>query len=153
MRFKVFISYSSKDTTKVEQVKKIFDNSSIDFFEAEQSILLGESILNEIKSNIKSCDLFLLLWSRNSKKSEWVQKEIGIAISEEKSIIPVILDKKIPVPDFLKDIKYLKFDDDPEEALELLRRNVFNRAQKKAQQEGLVWLGIGIAILFLIGRN
>ena len=138
---------------RVEQVKKILDNSAIDVFVAEHTVMPGESILSKIKNNIKSCDLFLLLWSKNSKKSEWVQNEIGIAISDGKSIIPILLDHKAQLPDFLKDIEAIKFKDDPENTLKLLKQNVFDRAQKKAQNEGLVWLGLGVAVFYLIGRG
>lgn len=154
MSFKVFISYSTKDLSRVEQVRRILDDTSMNVFFAEHSVMPGESLKTKIISAIKSCDVFLLLCSKSSKESEWVQQEVGIATAEGKAIIPIFLEPDLQLPGFLnKDIKYLSAHDDPEKAWALLKRNVFERAQKKHKTEGLVWLALGVAILFLLGRD
>jgi hypothetical protein len=119
-------------------------------FVAEHSVEPGASLRETIIAAIRACDLFLLLWSRNSDESRWVQQEVGAATSAGRTILPILLDRDLPMPGLLGDTKYLRAHDDPEKALAWLRQNVFARALKKQQAEGLAWLGLGAAVLFLL---
>lgn len=149
MAYKVFISYSTKDFPLVEHVRNLLQHSSIEVFIAEYSVAPGQSLPAEIISAIKNCNLFILLWSRNSKESEWVPQEIGIAISEKKPILPAVLEPDISLPGFISNLKYLPVYKKPGSALSWLRANVFEQAQKKEQTDGLVWLGLGAAVIAL----
>lgn len=120
---------------------------------AEYSVAPGKSLPEEIITAIESCNLFILLWSSNSKESEWVPQEIGIATSDKKPILPVVLHSDISLPGFIKALKYLPVYKNPEGALSWLRANVFEQAQKKEQTDGLVWLGLGAAVLWLLSQK
>jgi hypothetical protein len=123
---------------------------SVEVFVAEHSVMPGQSLATTIITAIKSCDLFLLLWSRNSQESEWVRHELGIATGNDKAIIPVLLGKDVSPPAFLKHIKYLSAEDDPNAALNRLRENVFKRASEAAKAQGLLWLLLGALFLWLL---
>ena len=138
MAYKVFISYSTKDLPVVEHVRSLLQHTSVEVFVAEYSVTPGQTLPAEIIAAIKSCNLFILLWSNNSKESEWVPQEIGIATSEKKPILPVVLHADISLPGFIKALKYLPAYKNPEGALSWLRENVFEHAQKKEQTDGLV---------------
>jgi len=152
MPFQVFVSYSTKDLPLVEEVRSILHGSGVTVFVAEHAVAPGEPLAQRISNAIKTSDLFVLVWSKNSRESEWVSQEIGIATAAGKPVIPVVLDCEKP-PGFLQGIKYLAADREPEKALLWLRANVFERAQKKQQAEGLAWLGIGAAVLFLLNQK
>ena len=113
----------------------------------------GQSLSAEIIDAIKNCNLFILLWSKNSKESEWVPQEIGIATSEKKPILPVVLQPDISLTGFIKEQKYISVYKNPEVALSWLRKNVFEKAQKKEQMDGLVWLCLGAAVLWLFNQK
>jgi len=153
MAFNVFISYSTKDLPLVERVRTLLQDSSVKVFVAEHSVEPGESLRDKILAAIEVCDLFLLLWSRNSDESRWVQQEVGVATSSGKTILPILLDGDLAMPGLLGDTKYLRAHGEPEKALAWLRQNVFARAHKKQQSEGLAWLGLGAAILYLLSRE
>lgn len=153
MTYKVFISYSTKDLPIVEHVRSLLQHSSIEVFVAEYSIAPGQSLPAEIITAIKNCNLFILLWSKNSKESEWVPQEIGIATSEKKPILPAVLHPDISLPGFIRELKYLPVYKNPEDALSWLRANVFERAQKKEQTDGLVWLCLGAAVIWLLSQK
>lgn len=153
MAYKVFISYSTKDLPVVEHVKALLQHSSVEVFVAEYSVAPGKSLPAEIITAIKNCNLFILLWSTNSKESEWVPQEIGIAASDKKPILPIVLHPDISLPGFIKELKYLPVYKNPEGALSWLRANVFEQAQKKEQTDGLVWLGLGAAVLWLLSQK
>lgn len=153
MAYKVFISYSTKDFPLVDYVRNLLQHSAVEVFVAEYSVAPGQSLPVKIIAAIKKCNLFILLWSKNSKESEWVPQEIGIATSEKKPILPVMLHQNIPLPGFTSNLKYLPLYKNPDSALGWLRTNVFEQAQKKEQTDGLVWLGIGAAVIWLLSQK
>ncbi len=153
MAYKVFISYSTKDVSLVEHARKMLQHSSIEVFVAEYSISPGKSLTTEIIDAIKSCNLFILLWSQHSKQSEWVPQEIGIATSERKPIIPIVLHPGVDLPGFIRDLKYVPAYKNLDATLLWLRANVFEQARKKEQMDGFIWLGIGAAIVWLLSQN
>lgn len=149
MPYKVFISYSTKDLSKVNHLKSMLEHSSIEVFVAEYSLLPGQQLSESILTAIKSCNLFILLWSSSARDSEWVPQEIGIAKSGAKTILPVVIERNLSLPGFISDLKYLNVTQDPGRALDWLKDNVFKQAEEHQRKEGLVWMGIGAAILWL----
>lgn len=151
--YNVFISYSTKDLHVVSKFKEMLSVPVIDVFIAEYSMKPGSKLDEEIIDAIRDCDLFILLWSRISKKSEWVSQEIGIATTEEKTILPIVLNKGLSLPGFIKNRKYLAAYENPEEAQYFLRKTVFDMAKKHQKKNGLIWLAIGAAFLWLISSG
>lgn len=152
MPFKVFISYSTDDFPIVERVRRLLQSEDIEVFVAEYSVEPGERLTSKIEKGIRDSDLFVLLWSRHSKESEWVPQEIGIAKSQGKPIIPVVLESGIEPPGFIGDLKYLKAGADPGESLAWLRKNVLERAAKKQREQAVAVFGIGALVVWLLNR-
>src|SRR5450755_437980 len=101
MALQVFISYSTKDLPTVEFVKSMLADTSVEVYVAEYDLPPGTPIPVALISKIKTCDLFIVLWSANSRESEWVQQEIGIAKGNDKQIIPVVLHSGLHPPAFI----------------------------------------------------
>lgn len=155
MDLKIFFSYSSKDLPVLDYIRTILAGSPVQVFVAEHSVAPGQALSSEIIAAIKQCDLFILLWSKNSKISEWVPQEIGVAKSENKQIIPVVLQSGLRLPGFISDLKYLDVEKDPERAFTWLRDNVFARADQKRKQEhiGAGLLALGGLFMLLASRK
>jgi hypothetical protein len=153
MAFKVFISYSTHDMRLVYRLKQMLNHPPVEAFVAEYNIAPGGKLSPAIIEKIKSCDLFILLWSDKAKNSEWVPQEIGIAVSESKIIMPVVLEKSLNLPGFIKDTKYLAAYQNPDSSLQWLQSNVFERAQKKQKRDGIVWFTLGAAFFWLFSQN
>ena len=153
MALKIFISYSTKDLHVVNFVQSMLAGSPVEVFVAEYSVHAGQPLSQSIIAAIKACDLFMLLWSKNSEQSDWVPQEIGIARGEGKQIIPVVLQSGLKLPGFISDLKYLDVPQDPQGAFTWLRDNVFARANQKQQQEAIAWLALGGAILWLLSKK
>ena len=153
MAYRVFLSYSTRDLPLVRQVKIQLEKTGTKVFLAEYTVQPGSDLGPSIIKAIKECDLFILFWSEYAKTSEWVPQEIGVAKASEKPVIPVLLYGNIDLPGFLKGLKYLPLYEDPIMAITWLKRNVFARALKKQQNEGLTWLGIGAVVLWLINES
>jgi hypothetical protein len=152
MPYNIFISYSTKDLGTVEHIKGMLDNPRIETFFAENSVDPGKSLVKKIYPAIKKADLFLLIWSSNSQKSDWVAREIELARSEDKIIVPIKIDKESELPGVLSDIKYIPFHESPEKVINWIQENVFSTAKAKAS-EPVVWLLLGATLIWLLTRK
>lgn len=93
MKKDVFISYSSKDFDKVNRVKHILEENGISCWMAPKNIPAGSNYAKEIPIAIKNCKVFLLMITSKSQTSQWVPKEIGLALSEYKCVIPLVIEE------------------------------------------------------------
>ncbi|MCB9366631.1 MAG: toll/interleukin-1 receptor domain-containing protein [Calditrichaeota bacterium] len=150
MAFKIVVSYSTKDIKHVERIQSSLSNEAIEVFVADSSVLPGDVLDEKIKMAIRSCDLFVVLWSSESKRSEWVSQEIGIAEGCDKTILPIVLDDVTPPPAFIQKRKYINACTDFGSALSQLREAVLARIVSSPQMSIGAALVIGGAIGFLI---
>lgn len=87
----VFVSYSRKDRDYALRLTEHLRNSGFEVW-IDTRIEYGDTWFNEIEGAIKDCAAFVLLMSADSYQSEWVQKEILIALRHKKAIFPLLLD-------------------------------------------------------------
>jgi len=153
MAFKVFISYSTNDFPLVEHVKMLLSNPSVEVFIAEYAVGPGSPLNDTVVSAIQTCDLFVLLWSRNSKSSEYVPQEIGVARGVGKTILPIVLEDHLELPGFIKELKYLPAFRNPAESLIWLQQEIFARADQQQRKDALVFLGIAVALVWLFSQK
>lgn len=151
MKYNVFISYSTKDLDKVKKLQAILDDTDdVNVFVAEYSVRPGEVLDRKIEKAIKNSNLFILFWSNNSKVSEWVGQEVGIAKQADKDILPIILDKNLTSPGFISNVKYISAHDNLDKTIKLIHEEVQVRAQKFKKVSGYVFTGLAAAIIFAI---
>ncbi len=72
---KVFISYSHQDESKVKFLHEGLELGSVPHFFDRKYLKTGDVFPQVIQDYINSADLFILCWSENASKSEYVQKE------------------------------------------------------------------------------
>lgn len=72
---KVFISYSHQDESKVKFLHEGLELGSVPHFFDRSYLKPGDVFPQKIQDYINSADLFILCWSENASKSEYVQKE------------------------------------------------------------------------------
>lgn len=72
---KVFISYSHQDESKVKYLHEGLELGSVPHFFDRKYLKVGDVFPQVIQDYINSADLFILCWSENASKSEYVQKE------------------------------------------------------------------------------
>ena len=77
---KAFISYSHLDVETAEITASILHGVGMDFFYDQRNLASGDVFDEEIERNIRESDLFILLWSENAAKSEYVEKEYLYAL-------------------------------------------------------------------------
>lgn len=83
---KIFISYAHKDFDKVKFMAKAYNAQGVDYFFDRDYLKAGDIYPKKIKDYINTSDLFILCWSENAAKSEYVEKERTQALSLSKNI-------------------------------------------------------------------
>lgn len=151
MKFNVFISYSTKDFKTVKKFQSILEGTpDLKVFVAEDSVKVGERLTKKIQNAIENSHLFLLLWSKNSKESEWVSQEIGIAKQANKDILPILLDKNLKSPGFIGDLKYISGHKNLEETIKNVQKEIESRAEKFQKVNTLVFVGLVTALILIL---
>ena len=145
MAYNIFISYSSKDKTKIEPIlDQLHTMKDTDIFFADWTIDPGDEISHKILYNIQNSDVFIVFYSKSAIDSNYVQQEIGAAKSNDKLVIPILLDSSKPTG-MLKGLNYLNFYDQTKKHTEIKR--LYNFITEKIENKNklkytLVILGI-----------
>lgn len=103
----VFLSYSQKDKAFALALRDALRDHGIKVWIDEGEIRVGDSLVEKIAKAIENSDFVVPIISTTSVKSEWVRKELSLAMTKEISqrrvqILPVLKDD-CEIPSFLKD--------------------------------------------------
>lgn len=88
----VFISYSSKNNLIANAVCRILEENNIACWIAPRDISPGVPWAGNIVNAIKKCSAMILIFSAESNKSSQVANEVDMAFSENKIIIPFVVE-------------------------------------------------------------
>ncbi|MBR0088043.1 MAG: TIR domain-containing protein [Lachnospiraceae bacterium] len=88
----VFISYSSKNQEKADSVRKLLIEEEISCWMAPYDIPAGSQYAHVINDALENCSCFLLLLTKASQESQYVERELERAIAYKKVVIPVQLE-------------------------------------------------------------
>lgn len=107
---KVFISYNHQDKTKANWLAKYFEKNGISCWIDEIDLKIGTSLINEISIAIEKTEYLVPLLSPNSVSSNWVEKELSIAMTKEINgkkigVIPALIED-CNIPFYLSDKIY-----------------------------------------------
>ena len=97
----IFISYSSKDYDKASELRASLLEKGLECWMAPESIMPGSDYATEIPNAIEKCTTFIILLSGSSQSSVWVPKELDLALTLEKPIVPIKIDKSTTKASFL----------------------------------------------------
>ncbi|MEM8715085.1 MAG: toll/interleukin-1 receptor domain-containing protein [Cyanobacteria bacterium P01_G01_bin.4] len=111
---RIFISYSSLDNQTARKLAKDLEHYGHEIWFDEWSIQVGQCIPTEISEGIENSDFILLLLSKTSVESSWVDKEWKSAYWDEVneqsiSILPILLET-CEIPRLLKTKRYANFE-------------------------------------------
>jgi len=87
--FDVFISHSSKDKVVADALKHRLEASSVRTWKAPENIQPGQVWEEAITEAISICRITLLIWSTDSQDSQQVKRELALAASMDKIVIPL----------------------------------------------------------------
>ncbi len=105
-----FISHNSEDKEFVRMIARDLDAHGIKCWVDEAEMKVGDSLIKKIEEGIDASNYFIIIISKNSVKSNWVNKELELATitefeDESIKVLPVILndiDSSNIIRNFLK---------------------------------------------------
>jgi hypothetical protein len=110
---KIFISHSYQDRKFVSQLTTRLREDGIHVWTDEKEIAVGENIQEKISGAISKTDYFIVVLSKNSTNSNWVNFELSAIllkeISQEQNIILPVLIEDCEIPFSLRDRFYSDF--------------------------------------------
>jgi hypothetical protein len=112
---RIYVSYSHRDAEVVHRITERLRADGHEVWIDSQSLLPGDNILQKLEQGLEAADVLIVVVSRNSFRSEWVQREFSaIALQQiskrEQRIIPVRIDKA-EVPSYLAGRLYVDLSD------------------------------------------
>ena len=112
---KIFISYAHQDEDIARPYAQAYKYQGVDYFFDRDYLKAGDIFPQKIKDYINSADLFMLFWSKNAAKSDYVRKERDMALERaypkvkpiEKaplSICPLSIEPRAELPENMRDV-------------------------------------------------
>ena len=130
-RYDIFVSYSRKDSTRVQNIAKELQSKGYKIWIDKEGIESGDAFKAVIVKAIKKAGVFLFFSSIEANKSPWTVKEVNVAVYLKKIIIPVKLDNSEYDDSVLLDLAGLDFIDLTDEAKHDYAVNKLVKALKK----------------------
>ncbi|MBR5272519.1 MAG: TIR domain-containing protein [Clostridia bacterium] len=87
-----FISYSSHNQSTADAIRGLFSKHNIGTWMAPYDILPGAEYADVLNDALEGCSCLVLMLTDSAQNSPWVKKEVNLAISYKKAIIPVKLE-------------------------------------------------------------
>ncbi|CAG1007046.1 hypothetical protein METP1_03406 [Methanosarcinales archaeon] len=129
--YNVFISYSTLDIEIAERIETYLNQiQGVSVFLSNSNLIVGTQS-NVLIEKIKHCDLFLVLYSKNSHSSNYVQQEIGVAKGYNKVIIPILLDVEARPSAMLQGTGYMPIYDENKAKEQMLYDYIIQESKKK----------------------
>lgn len=112
----IFLSHSSKDKPFVRKLSNDLQRLGHYTWIDEAEIKIGDSLIDKIGSGIAHTDYLGIVLSNNSIESEWVKREVEIALTQEINgkfykVLPIRIDN-CEIPLFLSGRRYADFRTD-----------------------------------------
>jgi len=110
---KVFISHSTKDKEFVDKLQSRLLEFGIKLFQFNTNLQQGDTVLSTIKEALRNSDYIIVVLSKDSVKSDWINFEISTVllneISKEETLLIPILIEDCEIPYSLSDRFFADF--------------------------------------------
>lgn len=123
----VFISYKSEEVIEANWVRKNLEANGISCWMAPTDIPGGNSYATVISNAIQNCIAFVLIFSRKAQSSQWIAKEVDMALKFRKTVLPFMLENCPLIDNFsyyLTDVQMYSAYESKYAALENLLRDI-----------------------------
>jgi hypothetical protein len=162
---RIFLSHNRADKEVARALGGYLFLAGADVWLDEWEIRAGDSIPGKLNEGLAEFDVFILLWSVNAARSNWVRREFESAIHRvvetgRARVVPCLLDDT-PLPSLLRDIRGEDLRD-PKEGFSRLVDDLFGFRNRKdrllAIQDALIdmnrslSLGLGYSVFICCPR-
>jgi hypothetical protein len=155
----VFVSHSSKDKAFARRLKNDLAVFGIDVWLDEVELSAGDRLEEMIRSSIQYVNYLAVVFSGHSVRSEWVGKEVNIAIGEGIEVVPILLQNISPdqidhVPPALRNIPFIDFTKSQDKDYHRAFHDMLARlGYRQVEKDALVIYADGLAPGWESGRS
>jgi hypothetical protein len=109
----IFLSHSANDKMFARKLAVDLQRFDAKVWIDEAEIRPGDSLISKIADGVVDAEFLFVVLSATSVASEWVKREVNIALTEEINgkfvkVVPILIDN-CKIPAFLLDKKYVDF--------------------------------------------
>jgi TIR domain len=97
---RLFVSHSTQDNAWCREMVTALKGAGYDVWYDEQGLTGGAVWIETLQREVQSRDVFVIVLTPEAWASPWVQEEVRLALSTQRTILPVML-KPTPVAGFL----------------------------------------------------
>ena len=109
---RIFVSHSHIDNDfgikLARNLRHILNEDNAVWYDIEGGLYGGDSWWDKILEELTLCNVFIVILSPDSMKSNWVRRELNVALNEGKQIIP-LLHRECEIRADLKTIQMISF--------------------------------------------
>lgn len=88
----VFISYKAEEYAEASWTRSVLEENGLSCWMAPESIPGGSSYADEIEEAIKSSSVFVLILSEKAQSSQWIKKELDMALGNGLVVLPFMIE-------------------------------------------------------------
>jgi TIR domain len=112
---RLFLSHSWKDKFFANKLAEQLAARGVEVWVDSAELKVGDSLFQSISKAIADNDHFAIILSHNSVSSNWVQRELRLAMNlvlekKNRRILPILIER-CEIPLFLRDLVYADFTD------------------------------------------
>lgn len=136
MAHDIFISYSTKNKQTADAICHVLEQNNLKCWIAPRNIQSGKDYAAEIMDGLRAAKIVVLVFSKDSQASEYVNNEIDTAFSENKPIISFKIDETMPenkMEFFLKNKHWLEAYPNPEAEFERLVKDALSLCEEQSR--------------------
>jgi hypothetical protein len=119
MKPKIFISYNHSDSAFVDSLAEDLKATGMDIWIDKLKVQVGDSIIQRVNEGLHESDFLIVVLSKSSIKSRWVQEELNAATlrniesTRQAFVLPIVIED-CDIPLLLRHRKYADFKANPE---------------------------------------
>ena len=136
---KVFISHSTQDKKFVNLLSTRLAKDGIQVWTDSKELSVGDNIKEKINDAIKKTDYFIVVLSKNSTNSNWVNFELSATrlneISKQQNIILPVLIEDCEIPFSLRDRLFSDFRFSFDEGYGKISQSIKNTVNEKSYKK------------------
>lgn len=132
---KIFISHSSKNSDFFNRLTKDLEEAGMNVWKFTEEVQAGDDMTQSVKQALNEIDYYIIVLSKPSVISEWVNFELSATLINEASrqenlVIPVLIEE-CEIPSSIRNRMYIDFRNNYDVALAQLVRSIKKKKEHK----------------------
>ena len=147
----VLIIYAISDEELARIVHDILQIESVSTFLASTSLLPGQNLSDEIRKALSESEWVVFLASEAACRSQWVQKELGMAFRTGKTVVPIVWNMDLEnLPGWTRELQALDLRDLSPDAASVAITELATKIRKNKEKGNLIAIAALAGLMFVL---